>query len=271
MIAIFRFPGRPLAFGIIAGLLSIGVAPPVSAGPRPPAPIVFVHNSAPAELAAGATAALTGSRRGADPGAISRTEFRYPDLPDTYFSSEGMRAAGAADPIVFASAEAAISPEQARGFVQSQALQTAPFMLATDPNLSPGAFDARRAAREAALAAAGLPDLPARPAGQPPAAAGIAFSGSPGGFALPDPSPLPATGAGKLYVQLAAFRDITNAERLLRRVQGRLPAEMVPALVDGDHYYRIRVGPISDRGAANSLRDLLAAEGIADGRVVQAP
>lgn len=81
---------------------------------------------------------------------------------------------------------------------------------------------------------------------------------------------LAAAPAGNLYVQLASFSDIGNAETLYRGLQRDLPVEIVPARVNGADYFRVRVGPVASRASAEELRDRLAAEGKGDGRVVAA-
>jgi rare lipoprotein A len=79
-----------------------------------------------------------------------------------------------------------------------------------------------------------------------------------------------AAAAGTHYVQLASFSDIGNAETLYRGLRSDLPVEIVPARVNGADYFRVRVGPLASRDAAQDLRDRLNAEGKGDGRVVTA-
>lgn len=77
-----------------------------------------------------------------------------------------------------------------------------------------------------------------------------------------------ASAAGTHFVQLASFSDIGNAETLYRGLNADLPVEIVPARVNGTDYFRVRVGPLASREAAQQLRDRLNAEGKGDGRVV---
>lgn len=86
----------------------------------------------------------------------------------------------------------------------------------------------------------------------------------------PSSRPLKAAASGPLFVQLAAFSDIGNAETLYRGLKGDLPVQIVPARVNGTDYFRVRVGPLDSRDAANQLRDRLNAEGKGNGRVVTA-
>ena len=76
--------------------------------------------------------------------------------------------------------------------------------------------------------------------------------------------------SGSMYVQLASFSDIGNAEAMYRGLQGDLPVEIVPARVNGTDYFRVRVGPLASRDAAQQIRDRLSAEGKGDGRVITA-
>ncbi len=79
-----------------------------------------------------------------------------------------------------------------------------------------------------------------------------------------------ASASGSHYVQLASFSDRDNAEALYRGLRSDLPVEIVPARVNGSDYFRVRVGPLTDRASAQDLRDRLNAEGKGDGRVVTA-
>ncbi|MBA4340510.1 MAG: hypothetical protein C0421_16900 [Hyphomonas sp.] len=86
----------------------------------------------------------------------------------------------------------------------------------------------------------------------------------------PAASKVSAAASGTHYVQLASFSDIGNAETLYRGLRADLPVEIVPARVNGSDYFRVRVGPLTSRDAAQDLRDRLNAEGKGDGRVVTA-
>ena len=78
----------------------------------------------------------------------------------------------------------------------------------------------------------------------------------------------PAAATGGVFVQLASFSDIGNAETMLRQVESRLPVEIVPARVNGADFFRVRVGPFQDHAAAEQVRARLYADGTADGRIV---
>lgn len=104
-----------------------------------------------------------------------------------------------------------------------------------------------------------------------------------GGGALPAPAPrlmsmtvapktadytAPAMASGDVFVQLASFSDIGNAEAMLRSVESYHPVEIVPARVNGADFFRVRVGPFTDRAVAEQVRSNLYASGRADGRIV---
>ncbi|ABI76112.1 rare lipoprotein A [Hyphomonas neptunium ATCC 15444] len=78
----------------------------------------------------------------------------------------------------------------------------------------------------------------------------------------------PASATGDVFVQLASFSDIGNAEALLRNVEASLPVEIVPARVNGADFFRVRVGPFQDHAAAEQIRANLSLNGTADGRIV---
>ncbi|HAY06444.1 MAG TPA: septal ring lytic transglycosylase RlpA family protein [Hyphomonas sp.] len=78
------------------------------------------------------------------------------------------------------------------------------------------------------------------------------------------------TSKANVYVQVASFSDRSNANALYRDLSANLPAEIVPARVNGADYFRVRVGPFDDRASAQKLRDRLDAEGKGNGRVVSA-
>ena len=82
------------------------------------------------------------------------------------------------------------------------------------------------------------------------------------------PKAAPAAASGDVFVQLASFSDIGNAEAMLRQVEARLPVEIVPARVNGADFFRVRVGPFQDHAAAEQVRANLSADGTADGRIV---
>lgn len=80
-------------------------------------------------------------------------------------------------------------------------------------------------------------------------------------------APAPVSG-GDYFVQIGSFTDIANAQTLSNQVQASLPVTIVPARVNGADFFRVRVGPLADRTAAERARQDLSYAGIADGRIV---
>lgn len=78
----------------------------------------------------------------------------------------------------------------------------------------------------------------------------------------------PAAATGDVFVQLASFSDIGNAEAMLRNIDASLPVEIMPARVNGADFFRVRVGPFQDQAAAEQIRADLSYKGTADGRIV---
>lgn len=81
----------------------------------------------------------------------------------------------------------------------------------------------------------------------------------------------PITGHAQFLVQLASFTDISNAEKLYSSFEGRIGnLGIVPAQVGGVDYFRVVAGPLTNRQAAESLRDQLANQGIGRGLIIEA-
>ena len=81
--------------------------------------------------------------------------------------------------------------------------------------------------------------------------------------------PPPSYDAGRFTVQVAAFTDPGNAERLaqrLRAVQG--PADIQRALVNGRIFFRVRVGSFGSLARAEEARGKLQREGFPGSFVV---
>lgn len=85
---------------------------------------------------------------------------------------------------------------------------------------------------------------------------------------LPPVQAPPAAAAGTYFVQLGAFADIGNAERMTSTLGARTPVEIVHARVHGADFFRVWVGPYPSMDAANRMRDDFRRRGVADGMVV---
>ncbi|MEL7540994.1 MAG: SPOR domain-containing protein, partial [Pseudomonadota bacterium] len=71
--------------------------------------------------------------------------------------------------------------------------------------------------------------------------------------------------AGNVFIQAGAFSDIANAQRLTTSIGARLPVKIEEARVNGGDYFRVLVGPFSDRDVAERERRDLSRSGIVDG------
>lgn len=56
-----------------------------------------------------------------------------------------------------------------------------------------------------------------------------------------------------IFVQAGSFSNETNAARLARSLSQYAKADVYPALVNGQQYYRVRLGPIADVEGADAL------------------
>ncbi len=100
----------------------------------------------------------------------------------------------------------------------------------------------------------------------------------PEGIALaprPEAPKLPVNGAApgqpkptSLYVQAGAFSFLENAERLRERLAGLAEASVTPARVDGQEFFRVRIGPVASLEQADATLARLIDEGHIDARIV---
>ncbi len=73
----------------------------------------------------------------------------------------------------------------------------------------------------------------------------------------------------QLFVQAGAFSDESNARRLAYQLEDFGEAFVVPVIVDGDQFYRVRLGPIDTQDQADDLREEVASYGYTDAQVVR--
>jgi len=72
----------------------------------------------------------------------------------------------------------------------------------------------------------------------------------------------------QLYVQAGAFTKPDNAGRLAARLFAVAPARVVNVRIDGQPYYRVRLGPLNDVAEADEALQKVIANGIADAHIV---
>jgi cell division septation protein DedD len=122
------------------------------------------------------------------------------------------------------------------------------------------------------LAAPASANAPAPSKDAPAASPGAAAAAAPAASAAPPqaaatrpvpPAPVAAAGGGSgaLVVQLGSFANRANADRLAHQLKGQGFAASVSQGTSGRHLYRVRVGPVHDRGAATQLQSKLKAAG----------
>lgn len=70
------------------------------------------------------------------------------------------------------------------------------------------------------------------------------------------------------FVQIGSFSDIGNAQALSRTLGSNVSVNISPARVNGADFFRVQVGPVSSRQAAQDLRNDLVIQGVANGRIV---
>lgn len=80
----------------------------------------------------------------------------------------------------------------------------------------------------------------------------------------------PAAGGAGFYIQVGAFRQRANAEKLRRRLKPLGPPliNISQALVHGQHAYRVRIGPLTDIALADAIVARLAHYGVLEHRIV---
>lgn len=86
----------------------------------------------------------------------------------------------------------------------------------------------------------------------------------------PTSAPAPQTSAlvDPYFVQVGAFSDIGNAQRARAALTSGLAVEIRQARVNGADFFRVLVGPVDSRPAAEHLRAQLSARGVIDGWIV---
>lgn len=74
--------------------------------------------------------------------------------------------------------------------------------------------------------------------------------------------------ATSIYIQAGAFSEITNANRLVARLSQLGPTRMTPVQVQGQRFYRVRLGPIASVEEADRLLARVVQSGHPEARVV---
>jgi rare lipoprotein A len=80
----------------------------------------------------------------------------------------------------------------------------------------------------------------------------------------PPPPPKPASPGPGIYLQVGAFSDVTNAERVAQqlRVANFAPVQVVDAQINGRSIRRVRVGPIASVDQADDVTSRIEGMGL---------
>jgi DedD protein len=79
---------------------------------------------------------------------------------------------------------------------------------------------------------------------------------------VPLAPPSVAAAGSRWWVQIGSFSQSANAGRIARQLgDAGFPAVVSPVKSNGKELFRVRAGPVADRGAAEALRNRLAAAG----------
>jgi rare lipoprotein A len=71
-----------------------------------------------------------------------------------------------------------------------------------------------------------------------------------------------------MFIQAGAFADIANADRLRAKLAALGRAQVTPALVGSQRFYRVRVGPIASLAEADALLARVVAAGHPEARII---
>jgi len=71
-----------------------------------------------------------------------------------------------------------------------------------------------------------------------------------------------------IYVQAGAFTQATNANKMRARLSWLGPSEISTTLINGQEFFRVRIGPIYTVDAADGVLQQVIDEGIADARII---
>lgn len=128
-----------------------------------------------------------------------------------------------------------------------------------------------------AASSAPVQTVDAEPLAPPPgvaAASPVPVAELPVASAIPEPAVtgqvelVPVRGPNSIFVQAGAFRSRGNAEALKQQLASLGPVDVMPARIEGEAYYRVRIGPLADVGAADDHLERVIAQGFPGARIV---
>lgn len=108
--------------------------------------------------------------------------------------------------------------------------------------------------------------LPAPAPTPAPAAADVAAASAPAGEQ--QLVSLQPVGSSEIFIQAGAFIDYNNANILSARLSSLGPTKVSQVLVNGQDFYRVRVGPVGDINEADRVLSSLIDTGHHDARII---
>ena len=86
---------------------------------------------------------------------------------------------------------------------------------------------------------------------------------------LPDPvvEQFPVS-PSNIYVQAGSFSNSANAAKLAQNLQGFARAQVFPATVNGQEFFRVRLGPVATVDQADALLTQMASSGHQDALII---
>ena len=76
--------------------------------------------------------------------------------------------------------------------------------------------------------------------------------------------PQPIAKPDALFVQAGSFNNVVKARALAERVQGLAPARINPTMINGNKFYRVQLGPISNKTQADQIIAQLSSSNIGE-------
>lgn len=120
----------------------------------------------------------------------------------------------------------------------------------------------------AAAQVASVESVPLEPARLTPVQGHIA----PDGRFMPSPvvtqQAVPPASATNIYIQAGAFGDQNNANRLSQSLASYGPAKVYPTFVNGQNFYRVRLGPYASVEQADTALAQLSAQAAPNAKIV---
>jgi rare lipoprotein A len=137
---------------------------------------------------------------------------------------------------------------------------------------SPDGGPVPQAAPRPSVTVEGAPLPPASPLPRTVAApTTLAGSTTPDGRFMPAPvvaQEAPPANPGRIYIQAGAFTNYDNAGRLRAKLNSIAPTAVSDVTVNGQHFYRVRLGPFDQVDRADQVLAQVLQVGTAEARIL---